>query len=310
MTSENIAGAIFQSADGFESQLDKELGSAALSWGSLRYLVSPPERVYWAKNRWLAPFKLTFDSISQAARALRDIQRNWALVPVASHRRAALIQARLPVITRKPRPFPWVPPAAPMGAWSLLDDHSLVASPLCSSPFPGGDIEFEENKTDPPSRAYLKLYEALARLGRFPSPGERVLDAGAAPGGWSWVLAGLGARVLAVDRAPLDKTLSALENVEFIQHDAFTLLPSDLGQMDWVFSDVICYPPRLLSWVKAWLTSGLCRRFVCTIKMQGEFDRETTDAFAELGACQLIHLCYNKHELTWISAPADKEEDR
>jgi 23S rRNA (cytidine2498-2'-O)-methyltransferase len=89
--------------------------------------------------------------------------------------------------------------------------------------------------------------------------------------------------------------------VEFIRHDAFTLNPEDLGPMDWIFSDVICYPPRLYGWVEKWLASGLCENFVCTIKMQGgKPDRETARLFAEIPGGTVAHLYHNKHELTWM----------
>jgi 23S rRNA (cytidine2498-2'-O)-methyltransferase len=92
----------------------------------------------------------------------------------------------------------------------------------------------------------------------------------------------------------------AMPNVEYLKHDAFTLRPEDIGKIDWLCSDVICYPPRLLEWIERWLASGLCRNFVCTIKMQGEPDRETTSRFAAIPGSKVVHLHYNKHELTWI----------
>jgi 23S rRNA (cytidine2498-2'-O)-methyltransferase len=50
--------------------------------------------------------------------------------------------------------------------------------------------------------------------------------------------------------------------VEYLKHDAFTLKPEDLGKTGWVFSDVICYPPRLFAWIESWLASGLCENFI------------------------------------------------
>jgi 23S rRNA (cytidine2498-2'-O)-methyltransferase len=191
-----------------------------------------------------------------------------------------------------------------MGAWTLLDDHTLIASARCLSPFPGGVIEFAEDKQGPPSRAYLKLWEALVRLRRWPLPGERCLDAGASPGGWTWALARLGAKVCAVDRAPLQERVAALPGVEYIRHDAFTLSPADIGPLDWVFCDVICYPPRLFDWIGKWLDSGLCGNFVCTIKMQGGVtdgvDFDTPRRFAAIPGGTVVHLYHNKHELTWM----------
>lgn len=90
----------------------------------------------------------------------------------------------------------------------------------------------------------------------------------------------LGARVLAVDRSPLAPSLAGRANIRFLRHDAFTLKPEELGPMDWVFSDVICYPARLLEWIRRWLDSGLCRNMICTIKMQGEIDWALIREFA------------------------------
>ena len=124
------------------------------------------------------------------------------------HRRAALIQERLPHVSAKPVVFPAAAPTAPLGSWTLLAPDRLLAAAHCSAPFPNGEVEFVEDKTGPPSRAYLKLWEALVRLRRWPQPGERCLDLGASPGGWTWVLAKLGAHVVAVDKAPLDPRIA------------------------------------------------------------------------------------------------------
>jgi 23S rRNA (cytidine2498-2'-O)-methyltransferase len=302
---------VYQAAPGFEDHLEKELGlnpsvePAFPFGGSLRYAEAAGP-VFWRRNVWLRPFLLEFDSISEAARSLRAVQRNWAPVFHTQFRRGALIAAKLPPIPDKLRPFPWLLPDIPMGAWTLLDAHTLAASALCTSPFPGGVIRFAEDKEGPPSRAYLKLWESLVRSRRWPRPGERCLDAGASPGGWTWVLARLGAQVTACDRAPLDSRISDMTGpggrpaVRYIKHDAFTLDPADLGPLDWVFCDVACYPPRLYDWVCGLLAAGLCRNFVCTLKMQGPPDNETARLFAEIPGAAVLHLCHNKHELTWI----------
>jgi len=138
--------------------------------------------------------------------------------------------------------------------------------------------------------------------GERPRAGENCIDAGASPGGWTWALAGLGAGVTAIDRAELDPRIVELPDVRVMRHDAFTLRPADLGPIDWLCSDVICYPPALLAWVGEWLSSGLARNFVCTIKMQGSgFDKATTDAFAAIPGSRVLHLWHNRHELTWIN---------
>lgn len=261
-----------------------------------------PIEARWAQNVWRAARRIEFGSIKEAADALRAMQRNWAAHPVGNYRRLALIEERLPHVNRKRRPFPFPLPESPMGSFSLLGDHELIASPDCSSPFPDGWIEFEENKEDPPSRAYLKLWEALVRARKFPAPGERCLDAGSSPGGWTWVLAKAGCSVLSVDRSELEGRVAAMPGVEFRKGNAFALKPAALGPMDWVVSDVICYPEALYEWVMEWVGSGLARSMVCTIKMQGEPDAAAIEKFAAIPGSTVVHLCANKHELTWIRA--------
>jgi 23S rRNA (cytidine2498-2'-O)-methyltransferase len=194
-----------------------------------------------------------------------------------------------------------------MGAFTLLDENTMLASPICSSPFPNGEFEFEENREEPPSRAYRKIWEAFVLAGAFPIGGDRCVDVGASPGGWTWALAGLGAEVLAIDRAELEPRIAALPNVRTMRHDAFTLKPRDIGAVDWLCSDVICYPPALFEWVSSWLETGLARNFICTIKMQGSgFDKATTDRFAAIPGSRVLHLWHNRHELTWINLERDR----
>ncbi|MDR3170239.1 MAG: hypothetical protein LBU17_01280 [Treponema sp.] len=292
-----LHGRVYEAITGFEAHLQGEL-RASTSWGTLYH--AEPQDVFWYQNIWLKPFQVEFTSISEAVSVLRGIQRNWWPVLFTQFRRGALIRSQLPPLALKPRRFPWLLPDASMGGWTLLDAHTMVASASCSSPFPGGLIEFEEDKWGPPSRAYLKLWEALVHCRNWPGPGERCLDAGASPGGWTWALARLGADIMAVDRAPLDERVQAMPGVRFVSHDAFTLKPEDLGPLDWLFCDVICYPPRLYDWIEKWLASGLCTNFICTIKMQGMPDHETTRRFAAIPGSTVVHLHHNKHELTWM----------
>jgi 23S rRNA (cytidine2498-2'-O)-methyltransferase len=290
----------YLAAEGFEPQLREELQRAGVE-------VRPHERLLigdkavaaaWAANIWHQCIELPVTSIGAAAKALRDVQRNWAIYAPVHHRRAALIQERLPHVSAKPIVFPAAAPVAPLGSWTLLAPDRLLMAPRCSSPFPNGEVTFVEDKTGPPNRAYLKLWEALVRLGHWPQPGERCLDLGASPGGWTWVLAKLGAEVVAIDKAPLDPKVAAMPGVEWRGDSAFALDPASVGPVDWLFSDIVCYPARLLRLVERWHASGLVKRFVCTIKFQGETDHESTAAFAALPNARVLHLHHNKHELT------------
>jgi 23S rRNA (cytidine2498-2'-O)-methyltransferase len=127
----------------------------------------------------------------------------------------------------------------------------------------------------------------------MPKPGSKCLEIGASPGGWTWALSRLGAQVTAVDRAPL---APSLQSVPFLKRDAFSLKPEDFPDAEWIFSDVVSTPQKLLEWVRPWLATDA--ELVCTLKFQGEEDAAVLDAFEEIG--QIMRLFHNKHELTWV----------
>lgn len=289
----------YLAAEGFAEELDHELGGAETRHGRLLISSGPLRPAAWAANVWLDPREISITSISDAAAKLRAIQRNWAFYAPLLYRRAMLIQEQLPKVSAKPLVFGSPPPVAPLGSWTLLDTGTMLAASHCTSPFPNGEVQFVEDRSGPPSRAYLKLWEALTLIGRRPGPGEICLDLGSSPGGWSWALQQMGAQVISVDKAPLAPEIARLPGIEHRPESAFALDPSTVGPVDWLFSDVICYPARLLALVERWLAAGTCRNFVCTVKFQGPTDHETARRFAAIPGSQLRHLFHNKHELTW-----------
>jgi 23S rRNA (cytidine2498-2'-O)-methyltransferase len=290
----------YLAAEGFVDELADELGAVDRRHDRLLIASGPPRPAVWAANVWLDAQEIAIASISDGAAKLRAIQRNWAVYAPYLHRRATLIQEQLPKVSSKPLVFGAPPPAAPLGSWTLLDPGTMLASPGCTSPFPHGEVHFVEDRSGPPSRAYLKLWEALTLIGRRPGPGERCLDLGSSPGGWSWALQRLGAQVVSVDKAPLAPEIAGLPGVEHRLESAFALDPRTAGPVDWLFSDVVCYPPRLFALVERWLAAGTCPRFVCTVKFQGTTDHDIARRFAAIPGSELRHLHHNKHELTWI----------
>jgi 23S rRNA (cytidine2498-2'-O)-methyltransferase len=285
--------------EGFLEPLLEELGAPTAVHGRLVLMPGPVRPAAWAQNIWYEPQRIQIASIGDGVRKLRRVQRNWALYDFQLHRRAALIQTQLPKLSGKPLTFGEAPPTAPLGSWTLLDPHTILNSPRCSSPFPHGEVRFLEDRTGPPSRAYLKLWEAFTLIGRRPSAGEICLDLGASPGGWTWALQKLGAQVISVDKALLDPAVAALPGVAQLRYSAFALDPAAIGPVDWLFSDVVCYPARLLRLVRRWLEAGRAQNFLCTIKFQGATDHQTVRAYAEVPGSRLLHLSVNKHELTW-----------
>ncbi len=292
--------------DGLEAQLKEELQRQGVvpSAEHGRLLITDGVAVpaAWSANIWHDCVELPVASIGSAAKALRDIQRNWAMYAPLHHRRAALIQEKLPHVSAKPIVFPAAAPISPLGSWTLLASDRLLAAAHCSAPFLNGEVAFVEDREGPPNRAYLKLWEALVRVGRWPQPGERCLDLGASPGGWTYVLAKLGADVVAIDKAPLDPRVAAMPGVEWRGESAFGLDPVSVGPVDWLFSDIVCYPARLLTLVERWRASGLVKNFVCTLKFQGETDHDSAAAFAAIPGARVLHLHHNKHELTFLLA--------
>jgi len=291
----------YLAAEGFEPELEEELRQAGVAidrWhGRLALSAAPPATAAWALETWTDVREIPVASIKSAASALRGIQRNWALYAAVHHRRAALIEAALPPVKARALTFPEAAPTGHLGAWTLLAPDLMLASPTKTSPFVNGAVRFEEDREGPPSRAYLKLWEALTRLGRWPGPGETALDLGAAPGGWTWALAQLGCDVVAVDKAQMDPAVAALPNVTIRTESAFGLEPEKQDAVDWLFSDIICYPSRLLGLVQRWQAAGRARNFVCTLKFQGETDHDTAAAFAAIPGAVVFHGAHNKHEL-------------
>ena len=89
------------------------------------------------------------------------------------------------------------------------------------------------------SRAAFKLIE-LDRKFRLLKKGARVLDLGAAPGGWSQVAAARGARVVAIDILPME-SIAGVEAIEadFLAPETPERLKGALGgRADLVLSDM------------------------------------------------------------------------
>ncbi len=296
-----MTASAYLAAEGFEAELAEELrraGRRVSAWhGRLALSPDPPGPAAWALDTWTDPREIAAPSVKAAADALRAIQRNWAGYAAAHHRRSTLITERLPPVKARALAFPEAAPTAHLGAWTLLAPDRLLASPTKTSPFVNGEVAFVEDREGPPSRAYLKLWEALTRLGRHPGPGETCLDLGASPGGWTWALARLGARVVAVDKAPLAPEVASMPGVSVRQESAFGLDPAREASVDWLFSDVICYPARLLGLVRRWIEAGRARHILCTVKFQGATDHDVAAEFAAIPGAVLFHGAHNKHEL-------------
>lgn len=288
-------------SDGFKEELKREIEFKKLSpkeeLGDLFVFHGEAAPLAWARVVWLEAHTLSVASIGDAAKKLRPLAKKWRHFSLDHHRRGTLIleqvrEGKLPELN-----FPAAQEPSGAGGFALLAPDRILYSTKYDRPDPLGEVKFAEDKTAP-SRAYLKLWEAFSLLGHWPVAGEITMDLGSHPGGWTWVLAKLGARVKSFDRQPLDAAVAAMPGVEFIGGDAFQATPGKIGQVDWLCSDLICYPEKLLEFVNLWIASGKARHMLCTIKMQGAPDPAVIAEFEKLG--RVLHLQHNKHELTWI----------
>lgn len=297
MNVKNIALAIYQQ----EHELERELNHRGIKFEKhdRLYFLAQNYCPIFAQVTWIACQTISIASINDGVKKLRALGRNWALFSINNHRRARLIQDGLYKIKDEPIEFLSASPKYPMGGWTLLDQNTIVCSTNTTSRYPLGKIEFVENKTVPPSRAYLKLWEFFTVHCAPPPAHTKVIDMGSSPGGWSWVLSQLKLDVISVDKAPLDNNIAKIKNITFLQESAFGVDPKKIPDIAWFFSDIICYPEKLLDLIMQWQTKSNVTHFVCTIKFQGDADFAVIDSFLKIPTSKIVHLYHNKHEVMW-----------
>lgn len=187
-----------------------------------------------------------------------------------------------------------------------------VSSPSNSSPWPMG-IPRLRFPAGAPSRSGLKLVEALATFfnedelpGRMRA-GRVAIDLGAAPGGWSQVLASRGLRVVAVDNGPIAQGVLDTQMVEHRREDAFRFRP-DLP-VDWMVCDVVAAPARIAALAAQWIARGWCRETIFNLKLpnasrwqeivrcHGVIEKALADAKGD-HALRMKHLYHDREEVT------------
>jgi 23S rRNA (cytidine2498-2'-O)-methyltransferase len=197
---------------------------------------------------------------SDAGKPLAALARSFGNALRPALRKAGLLAARDVTDARR------------LHACFLAGDHLLLAAsdPADSAPWPLG-IPRLRLHPDAPSRSALKLEEALLVLldedqrARLLQPGMRAADLGAAPGGWTWVLARNHLRVTAVDNGPLRPALFETGLVEHLRADGFTWQPQQ--PLDWLVCDMVEQPRRVASRIAIWLREGWCRQAIVNLKL-------------------------------------------
>jgi 23S rRNA (cytidine2498-2'-O)-methyltransferase len=145
-----------------------------------------------------------------------------------------------------------------------------AALPERVAPWPMG-IPRLRMPSSAPSRSTLKLAEAFMTLltdeerERLVRAGQRAVDLGAAPGGWTWQLVSRGLRVTAIDNGPLRDNVMATEMVEHIRADGFTWRPP--RPVDWMVCDMVEQPSRIASLMAEWIATGRCRHTIFNLKL-------------------------------------------
>lgn len=259
------------------------------------------QRLYWVLDYWPVR-RLKFVSVSDGAKQLRRLGKRWVYVGAQAFRRGQLVADELRVKPLKQLAFPVEADDRACGAFTLAsaDEIFWTDAPL-KARFAGGKIRFNEDRTGPPSRAYLKLQEALTLAGINLSATDTVLDLGATPGGWSYVAAQAGAQVEMIDRSPPDERLfKRFARLSFRRGDGLNPSHELLASATVLLSDMACEPAKLLDAVQAWLALPNVRAMVCTLKFHGLSDKKLLERFAAVTGAEIYHLWYNGHEVTWV----------
>jgi 23S rRNA (cytidine2498-2'-O)-methyltransferase len=176
----------------------------------------------------------------------------------------------------------------------LAGDHAILARsrPHDSAPWPLGIPRLRLAK-EAPSRSALKLDEALSTLldaderARWIKPGMKAADLGAAPGGWSWVLARQGVHVTAIDNGPLAESALATGLIRHVRADGFTWQPAQ--PLDWMVCDMVEQPRRVAARMAEWFVQGWCRRAVFNLKLP----MKKRYAEVEANLADFVNICEN-----------------
>lgn len=165
---------------------------------------------------------------------------------------------------------PWK--AHEAGAWLLqvclvgpdLAAVGLVRAREAVSLAAGGVSRMRRNGAAP-SRSAMKLDEALDWYGVSPGKGERCVDLGSAPGGWTLRLANLGAKVWSVDPANLAPDVEQHPRVRHFKSNAFDFEPPEPA--DWLFCDMAWRPLEVAQLLARWGRQGWAAQVIANLKL-------------------------------------------
>ncbi|HET8707800.1 MAG TPA: 23S rRNA (cytidine(2498)-2'-O)-methyltransferase RlmM, partial [Pseudomonadales bacterium] len=120
-------------------------------------------------------------------------------------------------------------------------------------------------------RACMKLEEALATLltpadqEKLLKPGMKVVDLGAAPGGWTWQMVRRNMFVTAIDNGPMNKELMSTGQVEHLRVDGFKFKPRK--KVNWFLCDIVDKPSRVAQLVSEWVKNNYSDNYIFNLKL-------------------------------------------
>jgi 23S rRNA (cytidine2498-2'-O)-methyltransferase len=196
------------------------------------------------------------------SRKVRDVRRKFA-----EKSKDALLEALLPRLSEEVREA-----RVERGAdrlvqvWPIDEERALVGVTTAAEAIttsPGGKVRMRR-PDDAPSRAGLKLEEAIGWIGIGPDKGDLCVDLGAAPGGWSQVAVKRGATVIAVDPARMKVDLPKTRFTH-VQLNAFEFAPSET--LDWLLCDMAWRPLEVAALVAKWGRRVWARQLIANFKL-------------------------------------------
>ena len=176
-----------------------------------------------------------------------------------------------------------------------------VAAGSALSSYPGGRARMHVS-AKAPSRAAMKLAEALDWMGIAPEPGDVCVALGAAPGGWTFVLLELRAKVIAVDPGKLRGDLAQNKSVRTVHKSAFEYEPEE--PVDWLLCDMAWRPLEVAALLARWGRRRMARTLVANIKLPMKRKAEFVARVREIvetggwGDMKTRHLYHDREEIT------------
>lgn len=187
--------------------------------------------------------------------------------------------------------------------WVVDEDTVLIGVTVATEAMsrdPAGKPRLRRPE-DAVSRAGLKLDEAIRWLGVGPDKGDRCVDLGAAPGGWTQVAIGRGAHVVAIDPANM-KVDFPPKRLTHLKQSAFDYAPEET--LDWLLCDMAWRPLEVAKLMGKWGRRGWARQAIVNFKLpmkkKAEMVAQITRVLEESGwqGIRKRQLFHDRDEIT------------